>query len=120
MKLFVKVDFWVQVVVYVLSLLGLATFGFNTIGYFLVLMGIWQLLSAFLITQLFEDRMRIGYLKYALFYTMIAPFFLVFLWFAFIIYGIGAFAFSIWYFRLTYFHHRRLQTTFRSFWDLEI
>ncbi len=120
MKQFVKVDFWVQVILYALLIMGWATYGFNTIFYFLISMGIWQLFSAFLLTQIFEDRMRRDYLKYALFYLMLSPFFIVFLWLAPFVYSIGAFGFSIWYSRLTYFHHRRLQTTFRSFWDLEI
>jgi len=126
MKLFVKVDFWVQVILYVLLLLAITSFGY--IGYFLFLIGIWQFASVIILTQIFNDRLRVDYLKYALIYLMLMPVIVVLLWvtsfislwIAPFLYMLGAFALSIWYFTTTYSHHRRLQTTFRSFWDLEI
>jgi len=123
MKLFVKVDFWIQVILYVLLLLAITSYGY--IGYFFILIGIWQLASAVILTQIFDDRLRVDYLKYTFIYLMILPVIFLLFWKTFFlipifIYSIGAFAFSIWYFKITYYHNKRLQTTFRSFWDLEI
>jgi len=120
MKLFVKVDFWVQVILYTLLFLSMIIYSFYSILPFLMLIGGWQLMTAIVLTIFFSDQQRAQYLRFAPAYLLISPLIYISPSLFIAIYLMGAFGIAIWYSKITYHHNRRLQTTFRSFWDLEI
>jgi len=120
MKLFVKVDFWIQVVLYTLLFVGMTIYSFFLILPFLIVIGGWQLMTAIVLTVVLGDQQRVQYLRIALGYLLVFPLIYYSPSFLHTIYLIGAFGIAIWYSKITYHHNRRLQTTFRSFWDLEI
>jgi len=119
MKTFLKVDLGIQVLFYLTSLLGLAMFfgggDPEVLFYGFLGLGAWQLFSA--VTIMFTSKSTVGRGRYFL-YAISYLFASVILFFIYPIYFLGAFAFSIWYFRISYEHLRRLENARTSFWDL--
>ena len=122
MKTFLKVDLGIQTFLFIALFVGIVSIVVNSewavgIAIYLYLMGIWQPLSALIHLLIAPEKNRGIYLISAVGYVGLL-FLLAYMPLLLPIYFVGVFAFSLWYFRISYDHLKRLENVSRSFWDL--